>query len=266
MRIARGVVATPRDSGSDNAERSDAEEDDKDPDYQEPEAAADDEGDHNVDSEQSENEYEGQQVVAAVAAVHFVKKQICSVSKNGKVLKDEATAECTPQEAREATRPEQPAVKSPKDVHEEQEPRNSKSVIAILGNVGVVNEQTLRPLDKQLLPASLHDIPQMKSWIRQLAQSGWWDLHRILTLYRGEVPCDEAVFALAHHASKHMRHLQSTTKKGPTSDLFEVLLTPTTLILFYFSCVYWSLLSSSATANVILQEEEPENNNFNSNI
>ena len=221
MRVARGVVAVDSeqkgDSGSDNAERSDAEED-AEADYQQPDAAADDEGDHDVDSEQSENEYEGQQQVVAAA----VKKPIRSVSKSGMVLKDGATAECTPQEAREATRPEQPAaVKSPK----EQEPRNSKSVIAILGNVSVVNEQTLRTLDKQLLPASLHDIPQMKSWIRQLAQSGWWDLHRIFTLHRGEVPCDEAVFALAHLASQQWRHLRSTNKKiATTSDLFEVLL------------------------------------------
>lgn len=214
MRVARGVVATPRDSGSDNAERSDAEEDAEDPDYQQPDAAADDEGDHDVDSEQSENEYEGQQQVVAAA----VKKPIRSVSKSGMVLKDGATAECTPQEAREATRPEQPAaVKSPKE--------QAKSVIAILGNVSVVNEHTLRTLDKQLLPASLHDIPQMKSWIRQLAQSGWWDLHRIFTLHRGEVPCDEAVFALAHLASQQWRHLRSTNKKiATTSDLFEVLL------------------------------------------
>ena len=214
MHVARGVVATPRDSGSDNAERSDAEEDAEDPDYQQPDAAADDEGDHYVDSEQSENEYEGQQQVVAAA----VKKPIRSVSKSGMVLKDGATAECTPQEAREATRPEQPAaVKSPKE--------QAKSVIAILGNVSVVNEHTLRTLDKQLLPASLHDIPQMKSWIRQLAQSGWWDLNRIFTLHRGEVPCDEAVFALAHLASQQWRHLRSTNKKiATTSDLFEVLL------------------------------------------
>jgi hypothetical protein len=147
-----------------------------------------------------------------------VKKPIRSVSKSGMVLKDGATAECTPQEAREATRPEQPAaVKSPKE--------QAKSVIAILGNVSVVNEHTLRTLDKQLLPASLHDIPQMKSWIRQLAQSGWWDLNRIFTLHRGEVPCDEAVFALAHLASQQWRHLRSTNKKiATTSDLFEVLL------------------------------------------
>ena len=226
MRSARGVFATPReDSGSDYAERSDAEEDAEDPDYQQPEAEAeaeaDDEGD--LDSEQSENEYEEQQQVDNT----IVKKPIRSVSNSGMVVKQEATAAAEAlDEAREATRPEQPEVKSPKDVHEEQEPRNSKSVIAMLGNVTSINEKSMLTLDKLLLPASLNDIPQMKSWIRQLAQSGWWDLHRILTLYRGEVPCDEKVFAIAHHASKHMRLLRSTSKKAPTSDLFEVLLTP----------------------------------------